>query len=141
MPSAKDSMPAGQHHSLQRLLTHCRSFSPAHCPLQFDNQWYLALVNKLADEVAKAGGSVHTFAQVQLLRSVVRARLALRPNHVAVCIIFSLGGMLSHALALQLEDIAIDPMPRTAKAAPGRHRRSTWTSRKRRRRRACLRPR
>ena len=44
-------------------------------PPQFDNQWYLALVNKWADEVAKAGGSAHTFAQVQLLRSVVRALL------------------------------------------------------------------
>ena len=53
--------------------THGLPSSPALCAPQFDSQWYLALVNKLADEVAKAGGSVHTFAQVQLLRSVVRA--------------------------------------------------------------------
>lgn len=54
-------------------------------PPQFDNQWYLALVNKWLDEVAKASGSVHTFAQVQLLRSVVRARLTSQLNAL-ICV-------------------------------------------------------
>ncbi|KAK9835346.1 hypothetical protein WJX81_004008 [Elliptochloris bilobata] len=53
-----------------------RSLASMHLELRrlkylFDNEWYLALVNKLADDVAKAGGSGHTFPQIQLLRNVL----------------------------------------------------------------------
>ena len=73
LPSAKDSVPAGHHYRTPAPADTLPVELSGALPPQFDNQWYLALVNKLADEVAKAGGSVHTFAQVQLLRSVVRA--------------------------------------------------------------------
>jgi hypothetical protein len=40
---------------------------------QLNNRWYIAIVNKVADAVAKAIGSSLTQAEVFFLKSVVRA--------------------------------------------------------------------
>ena len=39
--------------------------------MQLDNEWYLAVVNKASDEVAKALGSTLSTPQIAYLKSVV----------------------------------------------------------------------
>ena len=41
-------------------------------PVQLDSKWYIAVINKMPDEVAKTLGSSFTLAQVHFLKTVVR---------------------------------------------------------------------
>lgn len=43
-----------------------------HLSVQLDNEWYVAVVNKASDEVAKTLGSTHSAAQIAFLKTVVR---------------------------------------------------------------------
>lgn len=40
--------------------------------VQLDDEWYIAVVNKASDEVAKTLGSTHSAAQIAFLKTVVR---------------------------------------------------------------------
>lgn len=40
--------------------------------LQLDGKWYIAVINKLPDEVSKTLGSSLSLAQIHYLKSVVR---------------------------------------------------------------------
>ena len=40
--------------------------------VQLDDEWYIAVVNKASDEVAKTLGSAHNAAQIAFLKTVVR---------------------------------------------------------------------
>lgn len=41
--------------------------------VQLDNQWYMAVVNKSSDEIAKTLGTCLTAPQIAFLKSVVRS--------------------------------------------------------------------
>ncbi len=41
--------------------------------MQLDGKWYIAVINKLPDEVSKTLGSSFSLAQVQFLKTVVRS--------------------------------------------------------------------
>jgi hypothetical protein len=52
--------------------------------VQLDDEWYIAVVNKASDEVAKTLGSTHSAAQIAFLKTVVRrfAHMLLRHGQI-----------------------------------------------------------